>query len=280
MLRAYFDTNVYDLIDKGDIPATEVEALHAALVRREIIAYLSLADVEELLGQWETDRPAAVRKLRIARDLVGFGSMLKQPADLLREAIQAYADSAPPPSPTLPRAQRRFLGTRLSKVADGSTRFNSVMSQIVADVTTGKEAFKAKMVQARDWTLAELNLKPHVLRQVSFEEFWARGATLWAEDFADHLGLAHACRERGLDGLLEVRSVRFCVGAAMSLVHSQVVGGRHPDFGDGYDLWHAVLASVADVFVTLDERLADHLARAFPVDSFRVVRSIPELLAH
>jgi hypothetical protein len=68
----------------------------------------------------------------------------------------------------------------------------------------------------------------------------------------------------------------------MSLIFSQIVGdgrqSRKPQSGDGYDLWHAVLASVADSFVTYDTRFAELLGRV-PIDNFRVFSSIPELLA-
>ncbi len=56
-----------------------------------------------------------------------------------------------------------------------------------------------------------------------------------------------------------------------------MVEGRQPDWEDGYDLWHTILGSVADVFVTFDKRLADHLVRV-PVEGFRVARSLRELL--
>lgn len=281
MLRAYFDTNIYDHIDKGWVPAEEVDALSAALRRREVVAHLSLADIEELLGQWETDRLAAIRKLRLARDLVGFDGLLKQPADLLTEAIQAYAVGAPPPSATLSRYYRRFLAACLNKVADESTTFNGVVSNIVGDVAKNKKEFLAGMADADARASAELK-SSEAWREakgwvLTFDAFWAKAASSWAEDFAHRLGLAGACRERGLDGLLAVRTVRLSVGAMLSLVFSQVVEGREPHRGDGYDLWHAVLASVADVFVTFDERLAGNLVRV-PMDGFRVVTSLPALL--
>jgi len=282
VLRAYLDTSVYDRIDKGQVPAEEIRALRTALAHREVGAHLSLADVEELLGQWETDRPAAVRKLRLARDLVGFKGLLKPPARLLAEAIQAYAVGAPPPSPTLPRDQRRYLAACLEKVADGSTAFNSVVSGIVADVRRNKEDFLAGMAESGERTAAELN-RSDAWQEAkrwapTFDAFWAKAAPGWAEDFADRLGLADACRQRGLDGLLSVRTVRLSVGVALSLVFSQVLERREPHRSDGYDLWHATLASVADVFVTFDERLAGHLARVPVDDGFHVVTSLRALL--
>ncbi len=276
MSSAYFDTNVYISIAEGRLHADEVEALRVALARREVVAHPSIADIEELLGRWETDRPAAVRKLRIVRDLVGFDNMLKQPADLLSDAIRAYAAGTTPPPPAFARKERRFLASELNKIAEERASLGHTVSQIIADVKKMKEAFRRGMKEAGDQVLAELRLEPRVRRQVSFEEFWT-DATQWAEAFAADVGLADACRERGLDGLLEVRTVRLYVGAAKSLVYSQMVEGRQPDFSDGYDLWHAILASVADVFLTFDKRLAEHVARV-PVDGFRVITSLRELL--
>jgi len=46
----------------------------------------------------------------------------------------------------------------------------------------------------------------------------------------------------------------------------------------GYDLWHTIQASVADVFVTRDERLVGLLARV-PIEGFRVFTTVRQLLA-
>jgi hypothetical protein len=72
--------------------------------------------------------------------------------------------------------------------------------------------------------------------------------------------------------------VRCVVGAALSLIFSYVVENRVPAAGDGYDLWHAVLGSTADAFMTCDARLARNLSR-IPVDDFHVVTSLAPLLA-
>lgn len=43
------------------------------------------------------------------------------------------------------------------------------------------------------------------------------------------------------------------------------------------DLWHAIVAAVADMFVTYDKRLAELLSRV-PIDDFHVFSSIRELI--
>jgi hypothetical protein len=275
MLHVYFDTNVYDAIARGSLRPDEAKEIQSALARPGVIPFISLANVEELLGDWSRDREAARSRLRTARNLVGFDRMLKEPSVLLREAIEAYACGSAPSSLTLRRPERRRLATWLERLADGAVGSENVISDIVERVRQEKETFRAQMQQACDRAVAELSVKydQRDLRQVRWEEYLAADAHLWAEALADHVGLGDACRRRGLAGLLEVRTIRLCVGVAKSLVYSQVVNRRRPDLGDGYDLWHVVLSSVADVFLTFDQRLAGHLERV-PVNGFRVVTSV------
>ncbi len=132
MRRVYFDTNIYDDIAKT---GKEIKALRANLARRQVVANLSIVNVEELLGDWNTKPQQAIRRLQVARDLVGFDSILKEPNTLLKEAIETYATGAPPSSPTLPRHDRRHLSSLLHKVADGHTRLVApILSPTVADL--------------------------------------------------------------------------------------------------------------------------------------------------
>src|SRR5437867_10147920 len=119
MLWVYFDTNVFDHIDKGLITDPEVEELRAAITGKRLDVHLSIADVEELLGQWESDRAAAIRKLRVAGDLVGFDRLLLPAQAILENAIRSYAEGRPPAAMFAPRRQRLYLAGALSKVAAG-----------------------------------------------------------------------------------------------------------------------------------------------------------------
>lgn len=274
----YLDANVYNDVERGLISPDEVKAFRAAHARGEIETRLSLPDLEEFLGVWDTDRPTALRRLCIARDLVGFDGLLKQPSDILEEAIAAYAAGGMPPSPLMPRRDRQQFASTLHKIAKGSAKYDRTMSQILADVKANKESYKAAMTRGRDKSLEELAAR-YSRRQLSalpFADFFARGAADYALTFADRKGLADACRARGLDGLLGVRTVRLCVGVVISQIHTEISAGRKPDFGDGYDIWHAILASTADVFITRDKRLFEHLDRVPDVDGFRVAKGFEE----
>jgi hypothetical protein len=248
--------------------------------RGEVALHLSLPDLEECVAMWDTNRATALRRLRIVRDLVGFESLLKQPSDILAEAIHAYAARSPAPSPSMARPQRRHVASSLQKIASDRATSNKTVRDILAAVKKQKEEFKGLLTDGRSKTLAELleRYTPRQLAALPFDQFFAIGAQSWAEDFARPLGLADVCRTRGLEGLLGVRPVRLCVGTLMSVIHSLISAWREPEIGDGYDIWHAILASTADVFVTRDARLYEHIARIPSVDGFRVVTSLGELL--
>jgi len=281
MLRIYFDTNVYDHIDKDDVPMTDLDALRSALANRKLVANLSIADVEELLGQWETNRPAAIRKLQLARDLVGFDQILKQPSDLLADAFKAYASGEAAASYLMPPDQWRVVASSLHRVVQGDPKLDRVVSESLGQMKRMTNGFRQTMTEGRAKAVAQSEIivanKGH---NPTFQEYWEAGAIGFAEDLVPP-GSLEGCRARGFEGLLEIRTVRLAVGALMSLIFSQIVGerpqSRTPQRGDAYDLWHAILASVAEVFVTYDKRFAALLSRV-PVDGFRVFSSIPELI--
>lgn len=107
-------------------------------------------------------------------------------------------------------------------------------------------------------------------------------AQVYAEALARGIGLDGACRRRGLDGLLNVRPVRLCAGVLAVYIFGTTVGcqgqPRMPVRSDQYDLWHAIMASTADAFVTYDRNFAK-LLRLVPLDGFSVYSSISTLLA-
>lgn len=290
MLRAYFDTNVYLALADRDprTPPEDEAALMGAIKAGVLSAPVSLAAIEEAMGQFETNRSGMIGKLAVIRRLEGFRGMLKQPRDILSDAIEAYAAGVGAPPVTLPEDERKPIVSFLADVIAGSRKHDDDLKAIVEGVGGRdrgmKGAWVTDMLKAKDGVLADPvmpSLKER--RKVPFEQFIDGVGRDLAEGFAEKLGCGAACRGRGLDGLVMVPAVRLCVGVSTSQMYAQVIGTpgsrdlRRPDSGDGYDVWHAILASTADVFVTLDGRLADHV-EIIPSVGIRVVRSIKDLL--
>ncbi len=290
MLRTYLDTNVHSAIAAGQVPAAEVEAFRAALAAGTLLAPVSLVNLDELLGQADTDRPATVSRLQTIRHLVGFHGMRKQPRDILRDAIEAYAAGIEALPITLPETERRVVVSFLVDFIAGSALHDGALREIVSGVDGLKDSWLADMQGAHRQKLADPDWarwaqRPRRERQaLTFADYFAGSAPDMAEAFAAAHGCAEACRQRGLNGLLDCGPVRLCIGVALSQIYTQLVGTpghrdlRQPARSDGYDVWHAILASTADVFVTFDGRLADHVERIPGLAGFRVVRSVKDLL--
>ncbi len=206
--------------------------------------------------------------LGIARDLVGFGKVLKQPSDLLHDEIVAYARGLASPPKTMPRSLATSFEGEMRELANGRPGCDQLAAEVAAKITTLK-----------DWS----ERTPAERKSVPFDEYLAGFGPYLAEAFADSFGVGDACRRRGISGLLKRRAVALCVGSQVSWIYSQTVpwaGGietRQTDWGDGYDNWHALEASAADIFVTGDDGLAKKL-KQLKIADFTVVTSLRELL--
>jgi hypothetical protein len=58
------------------VASADVDALRA-MSRGDLTRTSAFVDVEEFLGQWKANRAAAIRKLQIAHDIVGFDEILE-----------------------------------------------------------------------------------------------------------------------------------------------------------------------------------------------------------
>jgi len=288
MLRAYFDTSVPSGIVDAKVPADEIAALSAAFARKDIIAPIGPVILDELFGELEIDRAAMIRKLAVLRQFDAFRGLLKMPSDMLKEAIEAYAAGVEPPPVMVPEADRRTAVKVMAEVMAGSRRYDGDLKAAVGGVDRLKNSWLEDMLGGQRKFLTDpgwVQIEPQVRREISFAHYFASSAPDMAVAHAESHGCADACRDRGVDGLLRVPSVRLCVGVALSQIYAQVFGThgqpdlRRPDRGDGYDIWHAILASTADVFVTFDRRLADHIERIPDVENVRVLRTVKALLA-
>ena len=228
--------------------------------------------------------------LGIARDLVGFGKVLKQPSDLLHDEIVAYARGLASPPKTMPRSLATSFEGEMRELANGRPGCDQLAAEVAAKITTLKETlkddYKKQMADARNQVLTQMKWSertPAERKSVPFDEYLAGFGPYLAEAFADSFGVGDACRRRGISGLLKRRAVALCVGSQVSWIYSQTVpwaGGietRQTDWGDGYDNWHALEASAADIFVTGDDGLAKKL-KQLKIADFTVVTSLRELL--
>jgi hypothetical protein len=194
---------------------------------------------------------------------------LKQPCDLVRDEIITFSQGMASPPKTMPHRLAEFFDRELREVAKGGPNASQLAAKVANDVTRLKDEDKKPMVVARDEVLTAMrrNERTAEERIVPFEKYLADFGPALVEAYADSLGVGEACRHRGIAGLLKRRAVVFLVGAQASWIHAMTVpssGGldtRQVDRNGGYDNWHALEASAADIFATGDRRLAARLIR-------------------
>jgi len=267
----YFDTNVFDHIHKG-IGVTEADwlALRSAVKNGRISILLSVLNLEEALCALEQSPTQAIAELRLTLELVEKGRLVKPPSMLLCDDIRCYAqgDALLGPFITLDPA----IQSNIRALVNPDQKDIDDLRLIIKETQNQKKDFVVGMRQANAKVLpvAKEFLRNHQGRPPDWQDYWERLAVRFAEGFAEGQGLLDACRNRGIKGLLGVRSVRMAVGASVSLAYAETFEKRTPKMGDSRDMQHAVLATAADAFVTHDHGLARLLDR-IPMDSFQVL---------
>jgi hypothetical protein len=122
----------------------------------------------------------------------------------------------------MPVDQRKVIESSLHRVAGGDTMLDHVLSESLQEVRVMKEKFQQNMTNGcAEARAAWQEVVAKEGATVRFEEYWEAGAVGFAEDLALPQYYT-ACLNRGFHGLLDLRPVRLCVGALMSLIFSQV----------------------------------------------------------
>lgn len=140
--------------------------------------------------------------------------------------------------------------------------------KVVQETEDGKLEVKVGLEQIKAYALdrlAEFNGK-----YPSFEETYNILSAREAVALAERFGVLDECRAKGIDGLLQIKSVKVFVGAVTSLHYALVFDNCKVDNGYWHDLQHAVVASATDAFVTQDETWRKILER-IPIDNFEVI---------
>jgi hypothetical protein len=273
---AYLDTNAFDhLYKKIGCTSADIANLRKAIYGRELSLPLSIHTLEEILLARKARPELLVAQSKLTLSLASFRRLVKPCDQLIADDIRAYAERG--------QAERPYAGADIQNIisdgigelieTDGEDLDEDMMATL-KETRQRKERFAETMRRAHD-TIRMVADPPQ--DESNFTRCFQDLAPKLAESFADGVGALDACKERGLDGLLEVKSVRMAIGAAVSFVFEDGFAARPPNPADPIDLLHAVsAAAVADTFVTEDKRLRTALARV-PLDGFDVL-DLPSFL--
>lgn len=257
-MKAYFDRNIFGDIKKlKEISEAshEITTLQRAVDEGKLTVLLSTTVLGETLPALRHSTGTLSRELKVIFTLVEKRRMIKPADDLLREAVQSYAFARRLPDmfTKTPKMLSDFLIkgklTRdLQEFTEGvisrSDRFADNFTKIFSEVR--------RIGEERD-----------LCRPSDFQEFWKEMAPAIAEWLAKQHGVYKQCMARGIEGMLENKTVTLYTIYYSSWVFARCFGEqgtpgkvRASEMGD---FFHAVQASAADIFVTKDSTFSKWL---------------------
>ena len=212
----YFDTNVFDHIYKGiDVTESGQLLLRAAVETGRISILLSVLNLEETIGVLEKSHAHAIAVLQLMAGLVEKKQIVKPPDMFLRDDIQRYAQGDDLLQPFI--SLDPVIQSNLEVLTNPGQNDIDELLVIVKEVQKEKEAFVMAMREANAKVLAYAKqfLRRYHGKPPDWKDYWESLAERFAEGFVEREKLLDSCRNRGIKGLLALRSVRMAVGASL-----------------------------------------------------------------
>ncbi|MBV8453065.1 MAG: hypothetical protein JOZ29_12455 [Deltaproteobacteria bacterium] len=273
ILIAYLDTDAFDHIYKKiGCTGADIANLRKAIYGRQLSIRLSIHTLEEILLGRKVSPQALAAQIKLTLSLASSRTLVKSCAQLLFDDICAYAARG--------EADRPFLrGDMQNAVADG------IAALIESDGEELEEDFLAVLDQARQEkqqffaALEQVQREAEAISRPSsgwsgFEQYFEAAAHTALETLVERAGVANRCRERGLDGLLKIKSVRMSLCAGVARGYEQAAVGAAVN---STTLHHPVsAAAVAETFVSDFAANREFLAR-LPIEGLNAI-TLPEFL--
>jgi hypothetical protein len=274
---AYLDTNAFDhLYKRIGCTSADIAELRKAIYGRGLSMPIGIHVLEEILLNRRSSPQELAARVKLTLSLASIRRMVKPCDQLIADDIRSYAAAG--------QADRPLVGVQIQNAitqgiaelieSDGED-FSEEIAEALEDTRQRKERFLQGMRVAQQQLAALVETLP---ARINFADYFQRAAGATAERFAHRAGVLDACRERGIPGLLKLRSVRAAVGIALSFAYGQTFEGWADASGDSINLLHVPsAAATAEIFVTNDSRLRAAIERV-ALDDLRVM-NLAEFLA-
>jgi len=274
---AYLDTNVFDhLYKKIGCTSADIAQLRKAIYGHGLSMPIGIHVLEEILLNRRASPQELVARVKLTLSLASIRRMVKSCDQLITDDVRSYAATGQPDRPLVSAQIQNAITQGIAELieSDGE-EFSEELAEAFDDTRQRRERFLQSMSAARQQLAALVGKLP---ARLSYEDYFQRAAGTTVERFAQRAGVLDACRERGIAGLFEIRSVRAAVGIALALSYGQTFEGWAPVPDYSVDSLHVPsAAATAEVFVTNDLRLRAALERV-ALEHLRVM-NLAEFLA-
>jgi hypothetical protein len=254
MLRAYFDRNVFSALSEheGGVTPADVDRIRQA-VQSELLTILgSLPLFEETITTVGCPDDMYLRHMATVLELVNKHRMIKLAQKLILDDCYDYAVGLAENDRTMtfpPWLKEVFDASRnRARLHDLAQHVKQYRRESAGGITDG-------LLQAR----AE-GFRRKVGTPDNFDELWdgiAESTVLfWVNVCPPEI--KRKCHKRGIKRMLKIKSIRFFALYYLSVVYTGWFGlqgkPRKVKHGDIGDWFHAVSASAANIFVTLESK--------------------------
>ena len=228
---AYLDTNVFDhLYKKIGCTSANIAELRKLIYGRGLSMPIGIHVLEEILLNRRASPQELVARVKLTLSLASIRRMVKPCDQLIADDIRSYAATGQPDRPLVNAQIQNAITQGLAELVESDgEEFSEEIAEALEETRQRRERFLQAMKVCRQQIAALVKTLP---ARMSFEDYFQRAAGMTVERFAQRAGVLEGCRERGIAGLLEIRSVRAVVGTALSLAHGQIFEGWAPAADD------------------------------------------------
>jgi hypothetical protein len=275
---AYLDTNVFDhLYRKVGCTSADIASLRKSVYSHNLSMPIGIHVLEELLLNRRASPQELVARVKLTLSIASIRRMVKPCDQLIADDLRSYAATGQPDRPLVSAQMQNAITQGIAELieSDGED-FSEEIAEALEDTRQRKERFlQGIKVLLREIASQLESVSPNT----NFDNYFQHFAVAVAERFAHRAGVLDVCRERGFEGLIEIRSIRAAVGIALSIVYGRAFEGAADSTSDLSSFLHVPsAAATAEVFVSDDIRMRESLKRV-PFSRFQVM-SPPEFLAY
>jgi len=227
---AYFDTNVFDnLIKKtGDLTEADEFAVRSWVSSGQLSIAVSPINIQETFAAFRRRPEVAITQLLLMRSLCDWDRLAKHSTSILKDDVDHFAfNGERSNTPYEDSRQAAHVRSMLQQIIDGQIRIEK-LEPVIDEDRDHKSGFLVMVKEAKAAIAAQLEGLEALGDIPTFQEFFEENAGEYVRAFVETFSSGEACKQRGLDGLMKIPSVRALIGVGMSFMYRINAEKRSP----------------------------------------------------